>query len=106
MRTEKQIKADLLAAKAQWHEQSANADEATRASMSANIKALTEKLALHATEGANPCPVCGVRPHGIHQPRYWEIGCLTDPVRARGETREEAVENWNAGQYLPVTVSG
>jgi len=109
-RTEHQIVKDFAAAKAVYHESAQTATGLELATMSADIKALTIELSAYLTEGAEPCPVCGEKPHGIHQPAYYEVGCLIGCQfevdgksylrRAKGGTREEAVENWNNQEYF------
>ena len=98
-RTYKQILSDLTAAKAAWHENSRtmlpdDADEA-----SANIKRLMAELSAAITEGAVPCPKTGEKPHGVKTAKGYEIGSLGAPLRARGDTIEEAVAAWNSGDY-------
>lgn len=69
-------------------------------------------------KGAQACPDCGNKPHGMEQPfildgetqtRY-EIGCLVCPPvlkdgkrqthKAKGFTQKEAVEKWNKGEWI------
>lgn len=80
------------------------------------VKQLQQALSDCITEGAQPCPGCGARPHGMLQHNHlrgdeWEIGCLTCKARKYIEldrsTREprvrvgglprHAVETWNEG---------
>jgi hypothetical protein len=99
-RTDVEILADLATAKEKHH---GKPTEAT----AARVKELTLELTTWITAGASPCPKCGVHPHGIRQPAYYEIGCLTDmnpkhpkqPLRAIGLSRKNAVDNWNEGEY-------
>ena len=81
--------------------------------MDAHIKALRGELQAVLTEGAQPCPLCGQKPHGMEQPTAkgveYEIGCLgCKPFKHKdGTTRrpavrggllpKHAVEAWNAG---------
>lgn len=57
-------------------------------------------------QGANPCPHCGVVPHGMRatpkSPDYFffQVGCLNcRDCRAEGRTPAKAVEKWNAGVW-------
>lgn len=66
------------------------------------ILKLRSELSASITKGAEECPDCGQLPHGIKQPRGYEVGCLTCANhRAWGEDVEDAVEAWNNGEYLP-----
>lgn len=78
--------------------------------LSDQIKALREQLSAMICNGAVPCPDCGNMPHGMKQPlkvgneifTVFEVGCVVcSDHRARGLTREEAVQKWNAGEYKP-----
>lgn len=70
------------------------------------------------TKGAQACPDCGNKPHGLEQPfvldgevqtRY-EIGCLACPPtlkdgkrhthKVKGFTAKDAVTNWNEGKFI------
>lgn len=65
-------------------------------------KALQVELSQFLSRGANPCPLTGLVPHGMKKrPGVYEVGPIDSPLRARGETAEEAVEAWNAGLYVP-----
>lgn len=76
------------------------------------VKELQRELSEAITDGADPCPLCGQRPHGIeHQVARgrrvgveYEIGCLgcvvdpSDPERVSvrgGLLPRHAVEAWN-----------
>lgn len=64
--------------------------------------------------GAEPCKDCGNVPHGMALPRavaglgtfdVYVVGCLVcRDHRAMGKTPEEAVEKWNAGDYMAPSV--
>lgn len=110
------IMKDLESAKADYL--SADHDEAPRkvladkhAAVKAQQKALSEAIA----DGADPCPSCGAKPHGMMQPRAggegieFEIGCLgcgyflhqDGSARAHGARGgllpKHTVEAWNSG---------
>lgn len=102
MRRIKEIQADLAAAKADWNENSGEMPANAARLASENIKQLTTELGAAIAEGARPCPECGAGAHGVKVAGGYEIGCLSThnpPLRARGETREDAVDAWNAGDY-------
>lgn len=74
------------------------------------VELAKEALASALTEGADPCPTCGEKPHGmLHEVSLRkqkmdcvEIGCTgCQDHRAQGFTREQAVERWNTGEYIP-----
>lgn len=91
---------DATATRAEIHE----AYEAT-------LKAKTA-LSDGICDGANPCPDCGSKPHGIshktavrkHIMPIYEVGCLQcRDHRAQGFTPALAVESWNTGDWLPAS---
>ena len=109
MRNEYEITIELNEKKAAYNEVAANMTPAQQKATSDEIKALLAELAACIVDGANVCPTCSNMPHGIHQPRYYEIGCQTcaydrngeaRAIRAKGVFREEAVANWNAGNLF------
>jgi hypothetical protein len=74
------------------------------------VKAERAAKAAELAEGAEPCPSCGRSPHGMVQPytvknrvrEGVEIGCLVCPNhRAFGTSRAEAIEAWNATDFIP-----
>jgi hypothetical protein len=108
MRTDKHIAEELQAAQQAYHSAATNGKDGSQ--YAAEMKTLRAELASYITDGAEACPDCGNLPHGIRQQAgvnrlvitYYEVGCLTcKDHRAQGQTREEAVENWNEGKYLP-----
>lgn len=102
MRKIKEIQADLAAAKADWNENSGEMSANAARLASENIKQLTAELGAAIAEGAKSCPECGAAAHGVKVAGGYEIGCLSPhnpPLRARGETREDAVDAWNTGGY-------
>jgi len=96
MRTEKEILADLTAAREAYH-------LAPSREKTARIKAAQAELSALLSAGAGPCKVCGTMPHGVHKrPGVFEVGCLKciNGPRADGETSAEAVQAWNAGRLV------
>jgi hypothetical protein len=82
--------------------------------MAKATESLKDKSA-RLSEGAKKCKDCGNAPHGMEQQgalggrviTYYEVGCLVcRDHRAQGQTREEAVKNWNAGEFLPPKKEG
>jgi len=77
------------------------------------INVAMKELSSTIADGAEPCPLCGQKPHGMEQPTAkgveFEIGCLgckpikhTDGTTRRPAVRggllpRHAVEAWNAG---------
>ncbi len=82
----------------------------------AELRAITEdasrlsaELTAEITKGAEPCEGCQNHPHGMVQEvaiknrpvSYFEIGCLVCPdKRAQGFTEAQAVDAWNAENYI------
>jgi hypothetical protein len=128
-KTEAELTAALEAARAAYHTAHETETVAQLHARSQEIKGLMQSLNDLLSAGANPCPACGVLPHGccktpatvrgktIAAPIY-EVGCLGCPPleeetdlgtrvterRAQSYSPETAVLLWNAGQYLPGTV--
>jgi hypothetical protein len=69
------------------------------------FKALRLEIAELITEGCIPDPEDGKMPHGMFHDgsaKAFEIGSLTiRGHRVRGALPEDAVEDWNAGKWLP-----
>lgn len=70
------------------------------------LKAARNALSAAIAEGAQPCPDCGLMPHGMRQAvpyarngMGYEVGCLNckDHRGARSESRAAAVAAWNEG---------
>lgn len=103
-----EIRAEIESARAAYMS-AAQGSEAEWRPLSDRVKALQAELSAAISEGANPCPGCGVAPLGMvqqvsirHKVREeYEIGCPRC-ANHRGETnpvREAAVMLWNAGKY-------
>lgn len=92
-KTEKQMVGDYEAARA--------------AGNTKGILAAHAALQAHYTRGAKPCPKCSTPPHGMHPGvGRFVVGCLgcttqANRVESVGETIEDAVAAWNAGEYVP-----
>jgi hypothetical protein len=75
------------------------------------IKALRAELADAICDGANPCPDCGGKPHGVMHDAHdgngheYEVGCLNcrDHRGMRSKSRVAAVAAWNDGPESWVT---
>lgn len=102
MRTEDEIKADLVTAIETYNESLTKEDADV-------VVQLRQELIEAYTEGATPCEDCGNMPIGIKQPvaagsvvlSYYEIGCVVcRDHKAKAQTREEAVDNWNNGIFV------
>lgn len=109
MRNEFEIITEINETKAAYHEMADTMPAVQQKAVAEKMKALYAELAACIVAGADVCPTCGNMPHGIHQPRYYEIGCQTctydrngeaRAIRAKGALREEAVANWNAGNLF------
>mgnify|MGYP001190334713 CR=1 FL=1 len=102
MRSEQEIKSDMVAAKAKYNVSRSEED-------AKEIKALQQELIKIITDGALPCEDCGNVPVGIAQQgainnmifTYYEIGCsVCNGKRAQAQSREDAVNNWNNNIYI------
>ena len=88
---------EIAAAKAHYLAIVDTAPRAAVAAASARVVALQQTLGELIARGADPCP-CGGTVWGLKKrPGLFEVGCLSCPERARGETPAEAVARWNAG---------
>jgi hypothetical protein len=95
----------LKAAQAEYHKK---ANDLTSPQIAAEVEkfnTMRAGISAEITDGAKNCPDCGNVPHGIFHdgtPNPFEIGCLLcRDHRVRGALPEDAVEDWNAGKYLP-----
>src|SRR6266481_8387765 len=74
------------------------------------FEALQKSIADTITAGAKNCPDCDNPPHGIFHDgtaNAFEIGCIhCRDHRVREALPEDAVEKWNAGQYMPAREPG
>jgi hypothetical protein len=109
MKLREKLKA-LKAAQAEYH---AKADKLTPpqiAAESIKFQKMQQEISATVSEGAKDCPDCGNPPHGIFHdgtPNPFEIGCrVCSNHRVRGALPEDAVEDWNAGNYLPAKPPG
>lgn len=108
------LQADIAALRTDKHARHDALTASAEREITERIKALNSDLAALITEGAEPCEHCGGHPHGIVQAvpvkgvamPYFEVGCLVCPDhRAQGFAPEQAVEQWNAENYLTKKVS-
>ena len=88
-----EIEQQLAAAKAEYHAASQTETAGELAARSAHIKKLTAAVNAYYTEGAEGEDLIGMKV----RPGVYEIGNGTN--RSRGETRDEAVANWNSGDF-------
>lgn len=106
-RTEAQITADIVAARAAYQDAVDTEPRATVEALSGVVHDLLDELSSVLSEGADPCPTCGTAPHGMlkteavkDNPPIYEVGCLTCDNAARGWTIPLTVERWNTGQLI------
>lgn len=96
---------NLKKAQAEYHAKAHTLTPPQIAEEVAKFKELRSGIVSELTEGAKNCPDCGNPPHGIFHdgtPNPFEIGCLScRDHRVRGTLPEDAVEDWNAGKYMP-----
>lgn len=110
MATIQELRAGIAAKRAEYQ---AKVDTATMRQLRAiteEVKALSNELNDQITEGAEPCEGCEQLPIGLVQQidvkgeaiDYFEVGCAGACMnkRAQGFTPEQAVQKWNAEQYL------
>jgi len=95
----------LKAAQAEYHNKANELTSPQIAAEVARFNKLRAEISQEITAGAKNCPDCGNPPHGIFHdgtPNPFEIGCVhCRDHRVRGALPEDAVEDWNAGKYLP-----
>jgi hypothetical protein len=92
-----EIERELAAAKAEWHETAGKETEAEREARSAAIRKLGDDLSALYSKGAIERPE-GTKPMGMKvRPGVYEVG--NGEIRSRGETPDEAVQNWNDGMH-------
>jgi hypothetical protein len=100
----------LKAAQAEYHKKADSLTPPEIQKESEKFAKLQKDIADTITEGANKCPDCGNLPHGIFHdgtPNPFEIGCIVDrDHRVREALPEDAVEQWNKGNYLPPKAPG
>lgn len=103
MRNEEQIVASIQAAKAEYIKYAQSAPAPRVRELSAEVKKFQQELIDFLIAGAGRCPECDQLPIAIHQPGYYEVGCLSNSCVDRhslGLSREEAVRNWNNQNYF------
>lgn len=94
-----EIEREIAAAKAAYHEAALTDTEGERIARHAVIKKLSNELSDLYTKGAVERPE-GVKPTGIKKGLgVYEVGNLNG-LRSRGETPDEAVQNWNDGVFI------
>lgn len=106
----KELRAGIAAKRAEYQ---AKVDTATMRQLRAiteEVKSLSDDLNALLIAGAEPCEGCEQLPIGLVQQidvkgepvDYFEVGCAGACMnkRAQGFTRDQAVEKWNAEQYL------
>jgi hypothetical protein len=119
-----EIRTELGQTLQEYHACAAAQPAHVAAPLSKRVRELQMELSDALSEGAKLCPDCGHKPKGMRHIHVvvatqrkvftFEVGCgvcpqVPDPERegfvymhrSQGGTREEAVENWNAGVYLP-----
>lgn len=98
-KTEAEINAAIVELIAAYHEVADTAPAPELRQRTAEIQALRGELSALMSEGAQPCPKCGVPPHGMRKnPQTFEIGCLGCGGAQRAGSREEAVSLWNGSE--------
>lgn len=121
MRTEKEIKSDIEARRAEYQEQAGKLPAPKLQEVSDKVVAANKELSeLYASDAA-VCPGCGAKPIGIlRTPEYtdrgrlisalYEVGCIVCPpivesgkrrsYSAQGSTPQQAAENWNSLKWV------
>jgi len=103
-RDEATINAEMAKLQAKYHEESGTFTAAKAKSYGDGLKSLRAEISDLISEGAEPCPACKNKPHGMLKtpatdkaPAKYEVGCLNCPGgrRAQGWSRSEAVAAWN-----------
>ena len=89
-----ELEQKLSEVKAAYHEASQIETAPELAARSAEIKDLTAAVNAYYTDGADGDDLIGMKV----RPGVYEIG--DGKNRSRGETRDEAVANWNAGVFF------
>jgi len=104
MKIREKLKA-LKAAQAEYHEKANKLTPPQIQDERVKFEKLQKDIADTITDGANECPDCGNLPHGIFHdgtPNAFEVGCIhCRDHRVREALPEDAVDKWNAGEYLP-----
>lgn len=101
-RTEKVIRAEIDAARAEYQAAVATKPAHECAPLSTLVTTLQAELHALLAKGAVRCPLTGDTPIGMKKRAgVYEVGPRSSPLRARGETAADAVEAWNNGQYVP-----
>jgi hypothetical protein len=96
MSKEKDLLKALQDATAAYHEASETATQRKLAALNDNVIAARAALNTFMSEGAKDCPVDGARPITMRRGNgTYETGCPACSRRSNGDTREEAIENWN-----------
>lgn len=75
----RQLVTDLHEARAKYHAEAGSLTSDQIAERNAEFKKLNQAVVDVITDGANDCPDCGGKPHGIFHdgtPKPFEIGCL------------------------------
>lgn len=94
-----EIERELAEARKAYHDASQIETAPELAKRSAEIRKLGNELNDVYTRGAIERPE-GVKPMGMKKARgLYEVGNMQG-LRSRGETPEEAVANWNAGDFV------
>lgn len=88
-----ELEQQITDAKAEYHAASQTETAGELAARSAHIKKLTAAVNAYYIEGAEGEDLIGMKV----RPGVYEIGNGTN--RSRGETRDEAVANWNSGDF-------
>ena len=98
MATEKQLNEKIEALRAEYQSAYSKKPASELNKLTEKIKAAMDERSALLAKGAKATKN-GVEPFGMKQRAgYYEVG--NGEQRAKGETAEEAVENWNKGEYF------
>lgn len=114
MKTISEIKAAITQGCRECQDANDTAPAGKLRDMNAAVMKLQQELSDAITAGANPCPNCGGKPHGMEQPRpsggfEFEVGCtacswfrhsdgtVRDHGARGGLLPAHTVEAWNSG---------
>jgi hypothetical protein len=100
----------LQEAQAEYHEKANGLSPEEMSEERAKFKKLRADINEVLTKDAEDCPDCGNPPVGVFHDgttKPFEVGCLNcRDHRVREALPEDAIESWNAGNYLPPREEG